>query len=415
MGYRFGSDVDAAQSKRTRNGWAEAHGRLHETDEAGSNDMKSLMDEIVIKGLRLRNRIVLPPLTTNYGSLEGQVTDAVIRFYTERARDVGLVIVEATAVQADGRIVPGSLGLWEDGQIGGMRRLAAAIKGLGAAAVVQLNHAGARCTPPGGELQGASPSGVAFRPDVAPFPMSQRQIDTMAMAFASAAERASQAGFDGVEIHGAHMYLISQFLSPFTNHRDDRYGGDAAARATFARDVVRASSERLGKEYPIVFRLNAIENIEGGQTLADALVVSRILADEGVDALDVSLVSGCAWREVDGRRFPVCTSAFSKKQPSGANVSVTAALKTAAKLPVIAVGKLGDSMAAQEAVSTSEIDMIAIGRQMIADPNAAGKILSGRSGEIDRCEECMTCFASLGHGKPLACKVNKGLPRIHES
>jgi 2,4-dienoyl-CoA reductase-like NADH-dependent reductase (Old Yellow Enzyme family) len=381
----------------------------------GDSNMHSLRDEIVIKGLRLRNRIVLPPLTTNYGSLEGYVTDAVIQFYTERARDVGLVIVEATAVQPDGRIVPGSLGLWEDGQIAGMGRLAAAIKGQGAAAVVQLNHAGARCTPAGGELQGASPSGVAFRPDVAPFAMSQEQISSMVMAFADAARRAAQAGFDGVEIHGAHMYLISQFLSPFTNHRDDRYGGDAAARATFAREVVRVSRDSLGREYPILFRLNAIEDMEGGQTLADALVVGRLMANEGVDALDVSLVSGCTWREVDGRRFPICTSAFSKKRPPGANVSVTAELKAAAGLPVIAVGKLGEEMAAAEAVRTSGIDMIAIGRQMIADPHAAGKILSGRGNEINRCDECMTCFASLGQGKPLVCKVNKGLPGSHAS
>ncbi len=169
--------------------------------------MRSLHDDIVIKGLRLRNRIALPPLTTNYGSLEGYVTDAVVQFYADRARDVGLVIVEATAVQPDGRIVPGSLGLWEDGQIAGMGRLAAAIKGEGAAAVVQLNHAGARCTPSGGELQGASPSGVGFRPDVAPFALSREQIAGLVTAFADAAGRAAQAGFDGVEIHGAHMYL----------------------------------------------------------------------------------------------------------------------------------------------------------------------------------------------------------------
>jgi len=377
--------------------------------------MRSLHDDIVIKGLRLRNRIALPPLTTNYGSLEGYVTDAVVQFYADRSRDVGLVIVEATAVQPDGRIVPGSLGLWEDGQIAGMGRLAAAIKGEGAAAVVQLNHAGARCTPSGGELQGASPSGVGFRPDVVPFALSREQIAGLVTAFADASGRAAQAGFDGVEIHGAHMYLISQFLSPFTNHRNDRYGGDAAARAAFAQEVVRASREKLGEEYPILFRLNAIEEMEGGQTLADALVVSRLLAKEGVDVLDVSLVSGCTWREVDGRRFPICTSAFSKKQPPGANVSVTAKLRVAAGLPVIAVGKLGDEMAAVEAVRDAGIDVVAIGRQMIADPDAAGKILAGKGSEILQCEECMTCFASLGKGKPLTCKVNKGLPGSRES
>ena len=372
--------------------------------------MHSLRDEVMIKGLRLRNRIALPPLTTNYGGPEGGVTDAVLRFYEERAKDVGLVIVEATAVQADGRIVPGSLGLWEDRQIDGMARLAGRIKGQGAAAVVQLNHAGARCTPSGGELQGASPSGVAFRPDVIPLAMSEEQIAQLKTNFADAGARAARAGFDGIEIHGAHLYLISQFLSPFTNQRDDRYGGDAAARATFALEVVQASRKRLGKGYPILFRLNGVEKMKGGQTLTDALVVSQLLRDEGVDALDVSLIAGCTWREVDDRRFPVCSSALPKKEPFGANVSFTAELRVATGLPVIAVGKLGDETVAAESVRDSGIDVIAIGRQMIADPHAAGKILAGKGEEIVRCEECMNCFASLGKGKPVSCKVNKNLP-----
>jgi len=157
--------------------------------------MRSLKDEVMINRLRLRNRIALPPLTTNYGSPEGGVTDTVIKFYVERAKDVGLVIVEATAVQADGRIVPGTLGLWEDGQLDGMARLADEIKNQGAAAVVQINHAGARCTPSGGELQGASPSGVAFSQDVVPLTMSEEQIVQMTTDFSDAAGRAAQAGF----------------------------------------------------------------------------------------------------------------------------------------------------------------------------------------------------------------------------
>ena len=133
--------------------------------------MTTLQDEVVINGMRLRNRIALPPVTTNYGSPEGIVTDEIIQFYKERSGDVGLAIVEATTVRADGRLVQGSLGLWEDGQVAGMTRLADTIKKLGAAAVVQIFHAGAGCFPSGGELQGASPSGVRFRPDVAPFIM----------------------------------------------------------------------------------------------------------------------------------------------------------------------------------------------------------------------------------------------------
>jgi 2,4-dienoyl-CoA reductase-like NADH-dependent reductase (Old Yellow Enzyme family) len=291
-----------------------------------------------------------------------------------------------------------------------MASLADSIKALGAAAVVQINHAGARCFPGGGEMQGASPSGFAFRPDVAPLTLSLAQIDQLVADFADAAGRAAEAGFDGVEIHGAHLYLISQFLSPLTNGRNDRYGGDVNARATFALEVVRASRERLGKSYPILFRFNAKENVEGGQTLEDGLTVSRLLAEAGVDALDVSLVANSSWNEVENQRLLVASSALSKKQSAGANVPLAAAVRETAGLPVIAVGKLAERDVAVESVRDLPIDIIAIGRQIIVDPDAAGKLLAGKGHEIIPCEECMTCFATIGRGKPMACKVNKDLP-----
>lgn len=377
--------------------------------------MATLQDELIINGLRLRNRIALPPLTTNYGTPEGVVTDDNIEFYRERSKDVGLVIVEAAAVRNDGRIVRGSLGLWEDGQMAGMKRLADTIRKRGAAAVVQISHAGARCFPAGGELQGASPSGFPFRPDVAPLTMSPLQIDQMAADFAAAAGRAAEAGFDGLEIHGAHFYLVSQFLSPLTNQRNDRYGGGVQARAAFACEVVRAVRERLGQSYPIFFRLNAVEKVAGGQILEDALAVGKLLADEGVDVLDVSVIANSSWKEIDDRRFLVTSSALLKDQPAGANVSAAAEVREATGLPVIAVGKLGEEDAAAEALRDSSIDIVAIGRQMIVDPDAAGKILAGKSDEIVRCEKCMSCLASIGSGKPMACKVNRNLPGSRRS
>ena len=372
--------------------------------------MATLQDEVKINGMQLRNRIAMPPLTTNYGSAEGMVTEDIIKFYSKRSKDIGLVIVEACAVRGDGRILQGSLGLWDDGQVAGMASLAASIKKLGAAAVVQISHAGARCFPAGGELQGASPLGFGFRPDVAPLTMLPAQIDQMVADFTAAAGRAAEAGFDGVEIHGAHFYVISQFLSPLTNQRNDHYGGDARARAAFALEVVKSVRERLGKSYPILFRLNAVEKVEGGQTLEDALVVSQLLASAGVDALDVSLIANSSWKEIEDQRFLVASSAFPKGQQAGANVSPTAAIKEATGLPVIAVGKLGEGNVAAESVGDLPIDIVAIGRQMIADPDAAGKILAGKGNEIVRCDECMTCFATIGSGKPMGCKVNRNLP-----
>jgi 2,4-dienoyl-CoA reductase-like NADH-dependent reductase (Old Yellow Enzyme family) len=377
--------------------------------------MAALQDELIINGMHLRNRIAMPPLTTNYGTPRGIVTEDILEFYSPRAEDVGLVIVEAAAVRADGRIVRCSLGLWEDGQTAGMKRLADSIKKQGAAAVLQISHAGARGFPAAGEMRGASPSGFAFRPDVAPLTMSPAQIDQMVTDFADAAGRAAEAGFDGVELHGAHFYLISQFLSPLTNQRQDRYGGGARERATFALEVVRAARQRLGPSYPIFFRLNAVEKVAGGQTSEDALVVSKLLADEGVDVLDVSLIASSSWKEIDGQRFLAASSALSKDQPAGSNVAAAAAIREAAGVPVIAVGKLGEKDAAGEALRDSPVDIVAIGRQMIADPAAAGKILAGKGDEIVRCDECLTCFASIRSERPMACKVNRNLPGSRRS
>lgn len=372
--------------------------------------MVALGDTMNIKGLRLRNRVALPPLTTNYASNKGHVTDAVIQFYERRSRDVGLVIVEATAIRDDGPLVPNSLGLWDDMQIEGMKKLAKTIKRNGAAAVVQLNHAGARCVPTKGKMQGASPSGISLNPLVKAFAMTHEHIKEMISDFAKAAGRAVEAGFDGVEIHGAHLYLISQFLSPLTNRRIDLYGGNAEARATFALEVLRATRERVGDSYPIFFRINVVENVEGGQSLQDSITICRLLAKAGVDVLDLSLITEAKWMEINGRRFLLPASAFPKGERPGAAIPIMAKVKEATGLPVIGVGKLAVNDVATQAIGASQIDIVAIGRQMIADPDTVQKMLKGESEKITPCKECMSCFGSIRSGNPLKCKVNQALP-----
>ena len=155
--------------------------------------------------------------------------------------------------------------------------------------------------------------------------------------------------------------------------------------------------------------------MDGGQIRKDAVAVSRLLSDAGVDAIDISLIAQSSWKEVKDQLYLAPSSAFPKKQPAGANVEVTAEIKDATGLPVVAVGKLGEGDIASTVVQDLPIDIVAIGRQMIADPHTASKILNGKSDMIVRCEECMSCFASIGSVKPLACKVNKNLPGAAQS
>jgi len=237
--------------------------------------------------------------------------------------------------------------------------------------------------------------------------MNGSQIGEVAACFAEAAGRAVSAGFEGVEIHGAHFYLISQFLSPLTNKREDRYGGDAPGRATFALEVVQKVRQKIGRKAAILFRLNAVERVEGGQSREDAITASRALAENGVDCIHASLVTGGSWKEENGKRFLVAASALAKDEPAGANVPLAAGIRRATGVPVIAVGKLGEGTAAADAIAGGGADLVAIGRQMIADPDAAGKLLSGEGSDILRCRQCMNCFASLGKQEPVSCKVNR--------
>ncbi len=372
--------------------------------------MHSLKDQITINRMTLRNRLVLPPITTNYGTSEGFVTDDILTFYGERAKDVGLTIVEATSVQESGCIVPKSLGLWNDGHIPGMKSLAQEIQDKGAKAVIQLNHAGPRCAPRHIDRQGFSPSGIAFRKDIDPIIMDEKDISKLIHDFGAAAVRAKESGFDGIEIHGAHLYLLSQFLSPLTNKRTDQYGGDVNKRARLALDIVHNCRELLGPDFPVFFRINAEERIDGGQVIEDAVVIGKLLADAGVDVFDITLIAFGGWKQTDGKKLLVGSSALPKELPSGANIDFTSAFKKAVGLPVIAVGKFGSGDAAVHAVENKNIDMIAIGRQMICDPASAQKLLKGRGEDIIPCDECLKCFATIGKGVPMACKVNKNLP-----
>jgi len=371
--------------------------------------MKKLEDAFKIRNMTARNRLVLPPLTTNYGTENGYITPEILRFYKARAKQMGTVIVEATAVCPEGRIVPGSIGLWEDGQVQGMTKLANTIKTEGARAVVQINHAGAKAWPFKTMHSWIAPSNIACRLGISARPASIDEIKSVIQAFADAASRAKKAGFEGVEIHGAHFYLLSQFLSPLTNFRTDRYGGTIERRAALAVEITSAVREHLGPDDPIFFRINTVENLEGGMTPNDAVRIGKLLAEAGVDVLDLSLAVQGTWKEEEGRKILITTSAYAKDETPGGVVDLAAKVRNECGLPVIVVGRLGSKTSARQALKAGA-DLVAIGRQMICDPDTAEKILSGRDDQILTCEACQTCFACLGKGKPVRCKQNKKLP-----
>lgn len=315
--------------------------------------MPKLFDAIEIPGtaLRLRNRVVMPPMNMDDAGPGGVVTDEVIEHYVRRAQGgVGLIIVAAAYVRNDGKLSPNQLGISDDKHIEPLSRLVRAIKQHGAAVAIQIHHAGGVADP---DIIG----GRAVAPSAAAFPgrqvkeLTKGEIEDLVHAFGQAAGRAKAAGFDAVELHGAHGFLVTQFLSPATNHRADEYGGTFEKRLRFALECVQAMREATGPGYPILVRISAREDLPGGLTLEDGCRIAAALERAGVCLIDVS-----------------ASLAGGDREP-GYMVPVAEAIKKAVAAPVIAVGKLHYPELANRVIEEGRADLVAIGSQLRAQPD----------------------------------------------
>lgn len=324
--------------------------------------MPGLADPLDVRGFRLRNRLVLPPMLTGTAGRRGEVTEATIEHYRVRSRCNGLVIVEAAYVSPDGRYRDGQLGIWSDDLVRGLARLAEAIREAGAVAVIQLHHAGGRADPKaiGGRPVAPSPVRVPEGFEV-PREMSEDDIRRVVNDFARAAMRAVEAGFDGVEVHGAHGFLLNQFLSPITNRREDGYGGDLEGRMRFPLEVVEAVRRAVGGKL-LLYRLGADDRMEGGFSVDDAVVFASRLEEVGVDVIDVS--GGLC-----GSRPPELQGV------QGYFVPYAEKIKRRVGVPVIGVGGIRDPEYAHRVISEGRADLVAVGRAQLADPEWSCKAL----------------------------------------
>jgi len=370
--------------------------------------MPGLAEPFQVKGLALRNRLVMAPMVTGL-AVDSRPSPAQLDWYADHARGgVGLVVVESTAIAADARIMPNNLGLWEDAQVAGMAGLARVIQAQGVPAVLQLVHGGARAWREDLAQERVGPSPVALMPGPAPRALTEPELAEVIAGFAQAARRARAAGFDGVELHAAHYYLISQFLSPYANRRSDRWGGDLAGRLRLAVEVLRAVRRAVGPDYPVFVRMHALEHLEGGLSCEDAVAVARALEAAGADLLDVSGIGQSSLGDWQGQPFLSSSSVLPKGSPGGAFAPATGRIRAAVGIPVIAVGKLAEPGLAQAVLDRGETDLVALARPLIADPRAAGKLLAGQDAAIVRCRECLACFAAIRKG-PIHCSANPAL------
>jgi len=254
-------------------------------------DQWKLLEPVTVGGVLLRNRIVMPSMESRLSRPDGSVTKTMIDYYVERARGgVGAIIVENTFVDdKESRSSLSSSGLHNDHMIAGKSDLAEAIKAHGAVALIQISHGGRQCHPGATGRQPVAPSAIPCKvTGVMPRELTLAEIEEIQNAFAEAAGRAKQAGFDGVEVHGAHGYLICGFLSPYTNQRTDNYGGRLENRALFALEVISKVREKVGDDVIIGYRMSADEYVPGGLTLEETSRFARMLEEAGVNYVHVS-------------------------------------------------------------------------------------------------------------------------------
>ena len=350
-----------------------------------------------IGNMVLRNRIVMPAMGTNLGSKEGYVTDRLKYYHRLRAKGgVGLNIVEVACVETSkGKVNHRQLSIDDDRFLPGLKELARVIGQEGSKAAIQLHHAGAATRSSVIGCQPIAPSPIRRAPffDV-PREMTVEEIKYVVSCFAHAAKRAKEAGFDGIEIHAGHVYLLSQFLSRTYNRRQDEYGGSLENRARFLLEVIRAIRDIVGKDFPIWPRING-EEAGGGVTLDEAKQVAIMLEEAGVDAIHVSA-------------DPSTRPPFS---PRGWGLPLAQEIKKTVHVPIIVVGRLTLELG-NEAIKHGQADFIALGRPLIADPDLLLKVTAHQEDDVTPCIGCTLClFEAVIADKEIECTVNAAVGR----
>jgi 2,4-dienoyl-CoA reductase (NADPH2) len=356
-----------------------------------------LLTPIKIGPMIVRNRIVMPAMHLNY-TMDGRVTAQLTDFYRARATGgAGLLIVGGCSIDRVGG-APFLIGLYDDGFTPGLARFVADVKkDNGAKIAAQLYHAGRYAFSWYTHEQPIAPSPLPskYNPET-PREMTKDDIERVQQAYADAAIRAVQAGFDAVEILGGAGYLIAEFLSPAVNQRTDEYGGTLENRARFGVEVIRRARAAIGPDTPLLIRIAGHDFVPGGHTNREAAQAARLFAAAGVDAINVT----GGWHE---SRVPQITMGV----PEGAYVYLAAGIKRAVDVPVVASNRLGDPALAEQVLANGDADLIAMGRPLIADPDLPNKLARGEPELIRPCIACnQGCFDHIFAGEPIQCMLN---------
>ena len=347
---------------------ASAHGARVDASHDQEVPEVDLLSPLALRSLTLRNRIAMAPMC-QYSAEDGMANDwHLVHLGSRAVGGTGLVIVEATGVTPDGRITPGDLGIWSDAHIAPLARIARFVESQGAAAGIQLAHAGRKASTAAPWLGGATlksaaeggwpvvaPSAIPFHPDdPAPLALDAGGIEGIVDAFEAAARRALTAGFKVLEIHGAHGYLLHQFLSPHSNQRSDQYGGSLENRMRLLLRVTERVRAAMPAELPLFVRISGTDWAAGGWDIEQSVELSRRLKDLGVDLIDVST----------GGNLPTARIPVAKRY----QVPCSRRIRDDAEIPAGAVGLITDAKDADEIITGGDADLVLVGRELLREP-----------------------------------------------
>ena len=329
---------------------------------------------------------------------DGAINDRIINFYIERAKGgVGLIVVGGCYPEMNGKVWKSIIGLDKDEFIPGLKRLTDAIHRYDVRVAAQLLHAGRSASSFFTKMQPVAPSAVTYRSiKQEPRALTIPEIKTVIDNYVSATLRAKKAGFDAVELHGGMGYLINQFLSKATNKRNDEYGGSLENRVRFAREMILAIKETVGKDYPIIFRMSGDDFVEEGLKIGESVEIAKIIEQSGADAFNVSP----GWHE---SKIPIMLMSI----PRMAYTFLSERVKSQVKVPVIASVRINTLKLAEEILDNEQADLVSIGRPLIVDPELPTKYKNGHLDDIRTCIACnQGCFDSLLNFKSVSCTYN---------
>ncbi len=370
---------------------------------------RHLLSPARIGRMQLRNRLVMSPMESCYATRDGQPSDRTIAYFEERARGgVGLVTLGACTVDAEHREVPNSIDFGRDEVIDAHRALTERVHAHGAKIQPQIVHPGPDGLAPYLSNQpNVGPSVIpSYLTGVPSRELAADEIPAIVETYAAAVVRVREAGYDGIELHAAHGYmLLGSFLTPTRNRRTDAYAGNTAeGRIRLIVEVLRAIKGAVGEDFPVTLRISGYERVPGGRDIADTQKIAPLLVEAGVDAFHVSggVIDRLTSQMVTGSHYGPAH-----------NVGAAAAVKAVVDVPVMAVGRIHDPALAERILAEGRADLIAMARPLLADPEIVAKLESGRAVEIRRCISCQNCIDSMETGR-MSCAVNARTGREEE-